>query len=210
MEQVQEQGASQGRSPGRGRGRPRNAEADLAILDATRDLLVADGYDALTMQAIADRAGVARQTVYRRWPSKSRLVADMMLSGNLAVGFEAPTDVAGTDPAIDAVRAWLHAAARQVTDASQVAVIRALASVAAENDDDGRLYATFTAPARAHLLALLRAGVEQGGIRRGADLDAAADAMIGAVLFTALTRTPSRPGSLDALADVLVEGLAAR
>ncbi|SFR70840.1 transcriptional regulator, TetR family [Agromyces sp. CF514] len=201
----------------RTRGRPRNTEADRAILEATRDLLVADGYDALTMQAIADRAGVARQTVYRRWPSKSRLVADMMLDGRFAVGFEAPTDAAGGrahdrsgSTAPDAVRAWLHAAALQVEDAEQVAVIRALASVAAENDDDGRLYAAFTAPGRAHLVGLLRAGVGAGDLRADADLDAAADAMIGAVLFTALTRTPARPGSLDALADVLISGLAAR
>ncbi|MFE4829674.1 TetR/AcrR family transcriptional regulator [Streptomyces sp. NPDC056672] len=57
-------------------GRPRSAEADAAILEATRAALVELGWPKLTMSDVAHRAGVAKTTLYRRWPGKSELVVD--------------------------------------------------------------------------------------------------------------------------------------
>ncbi|GGO92806.1 TetR/AcrR family transcriptional regulator [Wenjunlia tyrosinilytica] len=57
-------------------GRPRSAEADRAILDATRAALVELGWGKLSMGDVAARAGVAKTTLYRRWPSKNELVVD--------------------------------------------------------------------------------------------------------------------------------------
>ncbi|MCS0634180.1 TetR/AcrR family transcriptional regulator [Streptomyces sp. LP05-1] len=57
-------------------GRPRSAEADAAILDATRAALVELGWSKLTMGDVATRAGVAKTTLYRRWASKNELVVD--------------------------------------------------------------------------------------------------------------------------------------
>ncbi|MDF3289356.1 TetR/AcrR family transcriptional regulator [Streptomyces silvisoli] len=57
-------------------GRPRSAEADLAILDATRSALVELGWGKLTMGDVATRAGVAKTTLYRRWANKNELVVD--------------------------------------------------------------------------------------------------------------------------------------
>lgn len=54
--------------------RPRSAAADSAILDATRAALVEQGWSGLTMSDVAERAGVAKTTLYRRWGSKSELV----------------------------------------------------------------------------------------------------------------------------------------
>ena len=58
-----------------GAGRPRRAGLDDEILDTTIDLLGRDGYRDLRVEDIADRVGVAKSTVYRRWPSKPTLVA---------------------------------------------------------------------------------------------------------------------------------------
>ncbi|GLF94725.1 TetR/AcrR family transcriptional regulator [Streptomyces yaizuensis] len=57
-------------------GRPRSAEADRAILAATRAALVELGWSKLTMGDVATRAGVAKTTLYRRWAGKSELVVD--------------------------------------------------------------------------------------------------------------------------------------
>ncbi|MEU8582276.1 TetR/AcrR family transcriptional regulator [Streptomyces abikoensis] len=62
--------------PARRTGRPRSAEADRAILDATRAALVELGWGKLTLGDVATRAGVAKTTLYRRWAGKNELVVD--------------------------------------------------------------------------------------------------------------------------------------
>src|SRR5215471_407738 len=69
-------------------GRPRSARADEAIVEAVLDLL-AEGtpFEALSIEAVAARAGVGKATIYRRWPSKEALVYDAVrrVKGELAV-----------------------------------------------------------------------------------------------------------------------------
>ncbi|QCD58302.1 TetR/AcrR family transcriptional regulator [Streptomyces hawaiiensis] len=66
----------QSRSPASRTGRPRSAAADAAILAATREALVELGWSKLTLADVATRAGVAKTTIYRRWPGKNELVVD--------------------------------------------------------------------------------------------------------------------------------------
>lgn len=56
--------------------RPRSEAAHQAILEATRTALVELGWSKLTMADVATRAGVAKTTLYRRWPGKCELVVD--------------------------------------------------------------------------------------------------------------------------------------
>jgi AcrR family transcriptional regulator len=65
--------------PARRPGRRRDDTRDDAILQATRELLAERGYDAMTMDAVAERAGAGKSTVYRRWPSKVQLTVDSLL-----------------------------------------------------------------------------------------------------------------------------------
>ena len=57
------------------RGRPRVAARNTEILRAAADLLSEVGYDRLSIEATAVRAGVAKTTIYRRWPDKAALIA---------------------------------------------------------------------------------------------------------------------------------------
>ena len=61
--------------PKRGRGRPRREGADEEILGVALDLLREQGYRAFSLDTIVERTGIAKTTIYRRWPSKSALVA---------------------------------------------------------------------------------------------------------------------------------------
>lgn len=63
--------ATRGRTPGR---RPDPAR-EAAILDAAEELLIEDGYERLSFEGVASRAGASRATIYRRWSSKQELVA---------------------------------------------------------------------------------------------------------------------------------------
>jgi AcrR family transcriptional regulator len=64
--------------PRRGRGRPRRAEADAEILDAALAMLRAGGYRELSLDEVARRAGTAKSSIYRRWPSKAALAAEIV------------------------------------------------------------------------------------------------------------------------------------
>lgn len=57
-------------------GRPRSVQADRAIVDAVLEEVIAVGIDGLSIEQVAARAGVAKATVYRRWPNKEALLLD--------------------------------------------------------------------------------------------------------------------------------------
>lgn len=66
--------------PGRRRGRPRSLEHDQAITTATVAELLEHGCSGLSMEAVAARAGVAKTTLYRRWPNREDLALDAVSS----------------------------------------------------------------------------------------------------------------------------------
>lgn len=68
-----------------GRGRRRSSDIDVKALAAARELLVEQGWEATTMVAIAERAGVGKPALYRRWPSRAHLVFEAVF------GWTAPT-----------------------------------------------------------------------------------------------------------------------
>jgi AcrR family transcriptional regulator len=162
----------------------------------------------MTVDAIAARAGVGKQTVYRWWSSKAALVADAVLSGHVVVATDPPAD--SGDVATD-LRVWLREQIHRFGDPATVSLVRGLAAAAADDDADAaRLYEQLTGPSRQRLVRRLAAGVRQGQLRGDADLEAAADALIGALLYRALARTPP-PAEHDAdgLFDIVFTGMAA-
>ncbi len=60
--------------PARPPGRPLNTSIDELLLHATQDLLIEEGFERLTMDAVAKRCAASKTTIYRRWPSKTALV----------------------------------------------------------------------------------------------------------------------------------------
>jgi AcrR family transcriptional regulator len=58
------------------RGRPRSPESQKKILAATAELLSEGGFQTVTMEAVAARAGVAKTTLYRWWPNRAALALD--------------------------------------------------------------------------------------------------------------------------------------
>ena len=78
--------------------RRRSEKSRMAIVTATRELLLERGFDGLTIEAVAARAGVGKQTIYRWWPSRPALVADVMLEdADKILGSVDHTDDLATD-----------------------------------------------------------------------------------------------------------------
>ena len=67
---------------GRRPGRPRDERVDRAIIDATLELFAAEGYSALSVEAVAVKAEVSKATIYRRWPGKRELILDALATLN--------------------------------------------------------------------------------------------------------------------------------
>ena len=174
-----------------------------AILDATRTLLIESGYRSVAMDKVAASAGVAVQTVYRRWPSKAPLVAEAVMQAYNQADFTLPD----TGDTIADLTTWMRAYSEIASSAENIALIRSLAAAAAEDlGDRDTLYQDLTRPMHDAISDRLRVGVSAGQIRADADIDAATDALIGATLYRVLSGTASARetaarylGVLDAL-----------
>jgi AcrR family transcriptional regulator len=66
------------------RGRPRSRRTEMAILRAANELITSGGLADLTMEGVAERAGVGKASIYRRWPSKGALAFDAVVGSILA------------------------------------------------------------------------------------------------------------------------------
>lgn len=60
--------------PSRAPGRPLDATVHACLLRATQDLLIEQGFERLSVDAVAKRCAASKATIYRRWPSKTALV----------------------------------------------------------------------------------------------------------------------------------------
>ncbi|BBY28820.1 TetR/AcrR family transcriptional regulator [Mycolicibacterium sediminis] len=131
-------------------GRPRDPRIDVAILEATADLLVEIGYGALTMAAVAERAGTTKTALYRRWSSKAELVHEAAFP-------TAPTALGTPEGDIEGdVRAMI-AATRDVfvTPVVRAALPGLIADMAADPDLNARVVSRFVG-----LFDLVRARLE--------------------------------------------------
>jgi AcrR family transcriptional regulator len=187
-------------------GRPRDAQLHVAILAATRELLATGSYAELSMESVAARARVGKKTLYRRWSSKAPLVAEAVLQ---AYGGSGSFPVADNGDIRDDLRSWLDEHAEFLAEPPNAALVRALIAAAAASSADGAaLYQQLSAPQHAGLMTRLRQAVDAGQIRTETDLDAVADALIGTLLFHALTHvSPGAKARFDGLLDALLDGV---
>jgi AcrR family transcriptional regulator len=91
----------------RGRGRPREDGVDRRILDAAADIAAEVGIEGLTVSAVIARSGVARATVYRRWPTRDALIGAVVreLKGRapLPITGDLETDLRGAAEQVRAI-----------------------------------------------------------------------------------------------------------
>lgn len=145
------------------RGRPRDAARDRELLEATQDLLVEVGYDRLTIDAVAARAGAGKATVYRRWPHKSALVAD-------AVGaLHRPQATPDTGSLRDDLMTL--AAAFAGNDARRAAVIAGLITAMAHDDDlHEAVHSALARPRYAEFAAVIQQAIDRGEVPADRDV----------------------------------------
>ena len=112
-----------GDRPGRG-GRPRDPSRDGAIRAAILQVLAESGYAGLTMDAVAAAAGVGKATIYRRWRTKSDLVADAVAELS-AMSIDAP-DTGSLEGDLRVLLRWLVTAVNGPLGAATLSLLSAL------------------------------------------------------------------------------------
>ena len=185
-------------------GRPRREDVGEKILDATIEELEEHGYRAVSIEAVAARAGVAKTTVYRRWPSKDELVFDAIskLKGPIP-------EVPGKGLREDLMY-LMERMRRNWVNSRHGRVMRQLS---AEGSRNPQLYQAFrdrlVAPRQVVMSAVLRKGVEDGEIRADVDLQWVSDLLVAPVMVAVLTHRPhvSR-AQLEFTIDSVLRGIA--
>jgi AcrR family transcriptional regulator len=166
--------AGSGSSPARGR--PRSEKARKAIMDAAAELLLARGLSAVSMDAVAERAGVSKATIYRWWPTKESLALDALYTEWAAVQ-PGPRDT-GTlrGDLLSLLRPW----ARLATSKPYGRVIGALISEAQTDPTFAAEYRLrVVEPRRDQTRAIFRRAIERGEIPPDTKVEVAIDMVYG-------------------------------
>ena len=160
------------------RGRPRSEQARRAVLDAARALVEQGGYAAATIDAISARSGVAKTTIYRRWPSRPALVVDLLM--NMAA--EAVPPPSGPEP-LKALRKEM----RGIASASDDLIGRLLTALLGEAQRDPEIRAALLdglfRPRSAATGSVVRRAQKSGQMRKDVPSDVAVDLLVGPLFY---------------------------
>ena len=185
-------------------GRPRSSHADAAIIDAVLGLL-SEGttVEALTMEAVASRAGVGKATIYRRFADKDEL----LLAAVAAIKQPPP------EPAGESVRDDLIGIARHVSRIRTGMAGQIMPCMVPELQRPGKLrdlYLKLVEERRDITRAVLRRGVATGELRRDTDVELVTVLLSAPTMMSALGFVPRLDGSdlAERTVDAVLRGCA--
>ncbi|WP_339322284.1 TetR/AcrR family transcriptional regulator [Paenibacillus sp. FSL W8-0194] len=163
------------------RGRPRNVEAQKSILSASYELLLDHGFQAVTVDKIADRAQVSKATIYKWWPNKAAVVMDGFLHAATA---RLPVPDTGTtfdDILLHATNLAMFLISREGT---------VITELLGEGQFDAGLAeayrARFFRPRRLEARGLLEKGIQRGELKNDIDVGVCIDLIYGPIFYRLL------------------------
>ncbi len=163
-------------SSSRGRGRPRSEPARQAILAAAADLLLARGLTQVSMDAVAERAGVSKATIYRWWPTKETLALDALYQQWADPGTESPDTGTLRGDLLALMLPWIS----RVGNRPYGRIVAALITEARTDPAFGAVYRErFLEPRRAAARTAFARALARGEIPLGTDVEAAIDVLYG-------------------------------
>jgi AcrR family transcriptional regulator len=190
-------------APAAPRGRPRSEKAHLATLRAAADLLLERGLAAVSMDAVAARAGVSKATIYRWWPTKETLALDALYHEWEAVPPARDTGSLRGD-LLSLIRPWARLASKRPYGR----VIAALITEARTDPAFAAQYRTrFVEPRRDQARAAFRRAAERGEIP-ATNTEVALDLLYGAIYHRLLHgHAPLSDQFVRDVIDTVVDGI---
>jgi AcrR family transcriptional regulator len=157
-------------------GRPRSEAARKATLEAAAELLLEQGLEAASMDAVAERAGVSKATIYRWWPSKETLALDALYHEWDTAPTTPPDTGALRGDLLALIRPWI----RRVRARPYGRVVAALVEEAQTDPEFAAEYrARFVAPRREPARLVFLRAIDRGEIPPDTDVDLALDLVYG-------------------------------
>jgi AcrR family transcriptional regulator len=177
------------------------------MLSAAGRILSRQGYSQLTMERVAAESGVAKTTLYRRWPTKAALCMDLYLDIS---GRELKTPDTGT-VAGDLRRIAAAVVHLQTRTVAGPAFLGLIAEALVNPETRKAFLAEFAGRRREVTRAVLKRALRRGEIRAGTDIDLFIDALGGAVTFRLLQgHAPLTTRFTNALIGLLLDGCGAK
>lgn len=159
-------------------GRPRSTQSHQAMLQAALELLAEVGYAAMSMDAIANRAGVGKTTIYRRYASKEELVADAIESIREEIAIP---DTGNLESDIDTL---IQNAAQITLSPVGRQTVAMIISSASSNPQFAQIYWTkYLQPRRKAFAIVLERAKARNEIQADLDSDLIFDTMSGIMLY---------------------------
>jgi AcrR family transcriptional regulator len=188
-------------------GRPREEATEQAITAAAREVLADKGVARMSMEHVAAKAGVAKSTLYRRWPSKVELAVHAV-----AATFD-EIDIQDNGSLAADMRAGIGEAARLLRDPSTGGAYAALLAESARDPDGVGVQVRESLSTRLHALVAtsVERAIDRGEIRRDMiDVDLLADVVVGSVMHRALATGEPDEAFIDGLIALLADVAYAR
>jgi AcrR family transcriptional regulator len=185
--------------------RPRGADATASILSAALELGEEVGFDALTIEGIADRTGVAKTTIYRRWANVWALVMDAFLN---EVTRTAPIREKAT--ARDSFAASMKLLARAYRGRQGKIMQPLLGRAQVDERLREAVKTRWVEPRRQIAREIVRRGIANGELRPGLDPDVVLDALYGSIyhrLLVPYNDAAISDSYIDSVIDTVFGGL---
>ncbi len=185
------------------RGRPPSEAAQKRVLEAAHDILMADGFGRLTIEAVAARSGVGKPTIYRSWANAQELAMAALLVNPMP---QADTNGATAQAALGAqmrglVTAFASTRGRQIT--------MALAAADPESEFTKAFRNRVILSSRNAGRVILEQALDKGEISQPVDLEALLDMIYGPVFFRLLVgHRPVSPEFGDAVVATALRAVA--
>lgn len=185
----------------RAAGRPRSPEKEAAILREALRLLSTEGYARMTLQLVADAAGVSKSTIHLRWQTKADLVTAALEAMRMV-----HTEAGSGDTRADLV-AILEDFATTIEQVNGMALIGTCLAEEGRAPELLQLLRERTVlPRRELLREVLERAVAAGEVRSGIDLEGAVSALLGPYYADHLAGRVA-PGWAPAAVDLVLAGL---
>lgn len=169
---------------------PRIERTRHAVRHATLDVLGEVGYAALTIEAVAAAARVAKSTIYRHWPNKLDLIADALETLN-----EQPSPRLAPGTARHQVKELVEHLTTAFGDSVLSACIPALIEAAEHHREVAEFLHGYSARRRQTLIDVIQSGVSSGELPSHLNAELAAIALVGAVVYCRTMTSDPLPAS---------------